>query len=336
MSFTQISDLASIIGMRARQTQIKSALDTASQELVSGEKSNLVQAAGGDLNRLFHIENRLGALTSDIDTLRLAAGKTNLMQISLERVADGLTDFGPSLLSTVNSGDIRSMEIVGTSARDKLEAAVSALNARYGNQSLFAGTAVDQPALAPASDILSDISAIVSGAANASAAIAAIDSYFFDPAGGFETSIYRGSTQDIGAAHISDGSQIDYGIRADSIPVRQSLRALAMAAVAADPATFSGTPDQVALLKEAAESAINAGNSVLRARETLGFAEENIQNAKAHTLAQQTAFNLERNGLRSVDPYEAASKLQELQTQLQTMYAMTARLSGLSLTNYLR
>lgn len=336
MTFPQVSDLASIIGMRSRQSQIKSNLNIASQELVTGEKANLVQAAGGDLSQLFQIESVLESLSTDIDVLRVAAGKTSLMQLSLGRVGESLVGYGPSLLSMVSSGDIQSMKVVGGAAREKLEITISALNVKYGHHSLFSGSAVDRPALAPAEDLVADISAIVAGSANAAAAITSIDSYFFDPAGGFETNIYRGDTLDSGTVFLSDGSRTEYSIRADSLEIRQSLRAFVMAVVASDPGTFTGSTDQVALLKTAAESAINAGSGLLRTREKLGFAEESIEDAGAHSLVLKTAFEIERNGIRSVDPFEAATRLQELQVQLQTIYTLTARMSGLSLTNYLR
>jgi flagellar hook-associated protein 3 FlgL len=39
--------------------------------------------------------------------------------------------------------------------------------------------------------------------------------------------------------------------------------------------------------------------------------------------------------LLSVDPYETATKMQEMQTQLQTLYAITARAARLSLVDFL-
>jgi flagellar hook-associated protein 3 FlgL len=43
-----------------------------------------------------------------------------------------------------------------------------------------------------------------------------------------------------------------------------------------------------------------------------------------------------RSDIVSVDPFEVATELQNLQVQLETIYTITARLSGLSLTKYLR
>ena len=53
-------------------------------------------------------------------------------------------------------------------------------------------------------------------------------------------------------------------------------------------------------------------------------------------MGEATALGLARADLIAVDGYDAASRLKETETRLQTIYALTARLSELSLANYLR
>ena len=67
----------------------------------------------------------------------------------------------------------------------------------------------------------------------------------------------------------------------------------------------------------------------------LGSTEANIINTGVQNDAEKSALETARLGLLSVDPYETAAKLQEAQTQLETLFSITARLSRLSLVNYL-
>ncbi|MEE9453313.1 MAG: hypothetical protein V3V13_02880 [Paracoccaceae bacterium] len=330
------SDLASALGLRTQHAKIRAALDITSKELASGKKTDLVKATGGDLGRLFSIERSLAQFSTEKHAINIAQGKTALMQLSMGQIQDNLSDYGPELLSAVNRGDQNAMRIISADGRNKLDAAVSAMNARYGRHSVFAGAAVDRAALAPADDIFNDIAVIVAAAADAPTAIAAIDAYFFAPGGGFETNIYLGAPADSPPFIDEGGTKTDYSIRADSLEVRQSLRAFAMAAVASQDPGFAGTNDQVLLLREAAISSISTTGDIIKSRETLGFAEGSIADAQARNIAKTSVFELERNAILAADPYESATMFEALQGQLQSVYTITARLSNLNLTNFLR
>lgn len=330
------SNMASTMKLVEQNLTTKVALETASSELSSGRKSDLVKATAGDLGKLFAIDRTIMQLESKTDAIQLATGKSAVTQTALERVHDNLVDFGPQLLSAVERGDLQTSKIVAGDARNALGAVVTSINSRYGRHSVFAGAAVDRPAIESAETILSDISAIVAGSADSATAISAIDEYFYGAGGGFETNIYLGSSKDGPPLRDESGEEIQYGIRADTPEIRNALRALAMASVAAEAPNFIGTQDQVDLLKAAGNSAISATGSVISLKESLGFAEARIDGVRANALAMRNVFELERAAIISADPYESAAKIEALQVQLQTIYTITARLSGLSLTNYLR
>ncbi|MCK5644400.1 MAG: flagellar biosynthesis protein FlgL, partial [Gammaproteobacteria bacterium] len=64
--------------------------------------------------------------------------------------------------------------------------------------------------------------------------------------------------------------------------------------------------------------------------------EGRIEAEKVRNQAMSVVFELEHSAILSADPYETVTKLEALQGQLQTIYTVTARLSNLSLTNFLR
>jgi len=148
--------------------------------------------------------------------------------------------------------------------------------------------------------------------------------------------VFKGAAQDGPPFRSGNGNSIDYAQRADSVGIRNAIRALAISAVASDAPNFLGTSDQVALLQEAGNSAISATSDITILRETLGFAEGRIEKAEARNHSMKSIFELERSSMISTDPYETATKFEALQVQLQTIYTITARLSNLSLTNFLR
>jgi len=336
MITTGRSDLASAMKLSEQNTRTKTALAVASGELSSGIKNNLAEATGGDLGKLFAIDRTISQLRSEADAIQLASGKSGLAQTALGSIYENLVDFGPQLLSAVERGDTQSSRFIASDARLALGAVITSLNVRYGRHSVFAGAALDQQAVAPSEVILNDISALVSAASDSTAALVAIDDYFFSPTGGFEANSYLGSALDGPLFRDTNGETIEYAQKADSLEIRSALRALAIAAVASDAPNFIGTSDQVDLLREAGSAAIAATGGITTLRERLGFAEGRIETAEARNRAMSGVFEMERSSIVSIDPYEAATKFEALQVQLQTIYTITARLSGLSLTNYLR
>jgi len=330
------SDLASAMKMSEQSMRSKADLEAASSELSTGQKNDLNEATAGDLSKLFAIDRTITLLGAESDAIQLAGGKSALTQLALGNIHENLVDFGPQLLSAVQRGDAQSAKLIAGDARHALGAVIMSLNTRYGRHSIFAGAALDQQAVAPGEVIISDIAAIIAGASDATAATAAIDEYFFSPLGGFEANIFQGAARDAPPFRGEHGTTIEYAQRADSKGVRSAIRALTIAVVASDAPNFLDTPDQMDLFRQAANLAIGATGEIVALRENLGFAEGRIAGAEAKNRAMSGFFELERSSIVSVDPYETATEFEALQVQLQTIYTITARLSNLSLTNFLR
>lgn len=330
------SDLASMMNRSGQTATTKAELAVASMELSSARKNNLLSASAGDLGQLFAIDRSISELDVQTNAIHLASGKAALTQKALGNIYENLVDFGPQLLSAVERGDAQSFTLISRDARLALGAVTTSLNARYGRHSVFSGADVDATAIASADAIISDISTIVAGVPDSAAALTAIDEYFYSPGGGFENNAFLGGVADAPSLHHESGEMIAYAQRADSQEIRGTIRALVIAVVASDAPNFVGTPDQVDLLREAGTAAIAATGDITRVRETLGFAEGRIEAAQARTRAMSDVFSLERAAIVSADPFEAATRFEALQTQLQTIYTVTSRLSKLSLTNFLR
>ncbi|MEX0969316.1 MAG: hypothetical protein WD046_02590 [Paracoccaceae bacterium] len=331
-----ISDLATQKSLLQRGMSVRAQMQTASQEMSSGLKSDLVAASGGDLSSLYTIERSIVRLDSQIEGLNFAAAKASSAEHHLAQLAAGVAPFGVDLQAALDRDDALASLTIANSARAAFDAAVSALNGRHGRHALFAGAAVGGPALVDSDAIYADLAALASGAANGLDAITAIEAYFNAPGGGFETSAYLGGNTTAPSVEIAEGQRLDYALRADNAALRNNLQALALVALAAK-GDHPGTPaDARLLLREGASLALENPGQILVLREGLGHAAQRIDETIAHTSGALHGLELRRAAIVTADPYATASAFQALQGQMEIIYEITARMANLRLVNHLR
>lgn len=308
-------------------------LSRVAEELTSGLQTDLVEASGGDPARLYAIEREISENETQGQSIILAKGRSAVTQSALERVQTAAEAIGVPAAAAAGKGDIRGADLIGVEARSAFATAISALNARFGDRSLFSGAATNSPAVADADVILSDILARAGGAIDAAEFIAAVDDYFSDPAGFAETG-YLGSDLDASQVEIYDGERLSFAVRADDEAIIATLSALATAAIVSD--TGLGDDARLNVYQEAGSRGVAATAEVVALRAGLGVAEDRLEEADARNEAGRLVLEQRLSTLRARDPFEAATEFSALETQLQTMFSVTARLSSLSLTNFLR
>ena len=167
------------------------------------------------------------------------------------------------------------------------------LNTQVAGQSLFAGTATDGAALAPADAILADLDALAAGAATAADAIAAIEAYFAAPAGAFYATGYIGAPDDLTPGRDRRGAaRSTTALRADADELVAVLQAQAMAAVVAGGA-FAGDPaEQMALLGEAGDAAARRqGGRPRPARARSASSQEAVERARAERVSERDTLD---------------------------------------------
>jgi flagellar hook-associated protein 3 FlgL len=67
----------------------------------------------------------------------------------------------------------------------------------------------------------------------------------------------------------------------------------------------------------------------------LGTAQDQVARSSERLSLQIDILNTQINALESVDPYEAATRVNSLLTQIETSYALTGRIHALTLLNFL-
>ena len=334
--YTGVSNLATNMQMVRANSQSRMALNTAGQEVSSGKKADLMAATKGDYGPLFAIERNLSQLGLRAGAIKDASAKAAATQLNMQNIQDTLAGYGVELLAATDLNSQSQAFGVASSARGALDRMVSAINGQYAGQALFAGAGVDAGAVVDAQTMYNDIVALTVAAPDSTTAIAAIDDYFFNPAGGFMTTGFTGSPLNAPGAEIADGEIVDYSLRGDDLAIRNALRNVAMAAVAANGDHGGSAQDGMNMLAEAASGALSANDGLIGLRQGLGFVEKQIDNAAARNTSEASVFEINRNSILAADPYEAATRFQALEGQMEAIYLMTSRLSNMRLQNYLR
>ncbi|TMV07110.1 flagellar biosynthesis protein FlgL [Ruegeria sediminis] len=335
MTLTSIGDLARGLAFRHRTTQIKTQIDTLSQELATGRVANVAERLRGDYSQLADIDRniaRLGTLSVSTFEARLFA---DAMQTSLAAFETSLSDLSSGLLSLDQSDQAPTHERASDLARTQLDAIMAALNARAGGRSLFSGTATDKTPLAPPETLLTALKAELAGATTAAEIQQAAKRWFDDPAG-FQVAIYQGATNALAPMQISESERIELPIKADDHLFRDALRHAAVAALAADPSLALAPDQRTALLRDAGAQLVTSTLETVALRAQVGGAEARADRAATTHAAARTSLEHARSELIGADPYETATRLQNVQFQLESLYSVIVRNANLSLANFLR
>jgi flagellar hook-associated protein 3 FlgL len=227
------------------------------------------------------------------------------------------------------------LDQLSVDAGAELASLVSALNANTAGRALFAGNATDQPALADASVILNGLRAATAGAATPQDITAAADLWFSDPAG-FAAIAYKGSDTDIAPLRLGDGETVSLRMTANDQVFRDMIKQVALATIASDASFALNSEDRSALLSETGRDLLESQGNLTAARANVGSAQARIDVLATRNSTEETALLYAKGALLQADPYEAATELEAVQFQLQSLYAITARMSDLSFVNFIR
>lgn len=335
MVLTTLGDLARGFALNRQSVQLRQSLTRLGSEVSTGRVADPVRHLGGHVARLSQIEHDLVLASGYRAGVQEARFMAETMQHALKRVADSSGSLVNTLVMASTDASQMDLSIATAEARSALETTVSALNIGAAGRQLFSGTAVTTAPLPPADDILAQVRTAIAPALTPSEAVAALDAFFDTPGGGFETLVYRGSAQALAPVDLGAGETADLDLRADHAAIRSTLKYTALAALADDPALTITTAARRDLIDIARDGLLGARDTQATLQAGLGVVESRIAGAAARIEAQTAALDLARNALLAVDPYAAATELEAVRLQLETVYSITARLSNLSLARFL-
>ena len=334
MSAVSIGDLAQAFMLRRQTGQAKSDLARLTEQVASGRVADPAARTGGDHAPVAAVERSLALLTSqrshDAETEQMLAQ----MQGALSRAQDESVTVADAAYAAASSGQGGQLGLVAAQGRAAIDGVVAALNASIGGRTMFSGAATDSPALLPGPELRAMLVAHTAGETTAEGVAAALND-FFGPGGDFEQEVYQGSDMPAGPFRLGAGETAAHGISATDPALRETLKGLSMAMLAGDGAISGDLEEAAGLARRSGDTLLAAQAALAQTRGGLGDLEARLDAAVARGEAEIGALETARADLVGVDPFEAATKLDASRQQLELMHVLTARLSRLSLTEFL-
>lgn len=337
MTFPTIGDLAQSYSLRRQSAQMQIALARSAEEIATGRLANPAPELGSAMQDFSGIERRLSTIPAQLSTAREVIFEAESAQAAFETLSRTGENLAASLIGPASLTGPASLDLVAQDAEDALATIISALNTRVGDRTLFGGTAVDRAAMVPADTLLDAVEAelALAGAVTLDDLVTTVDAYFA-PGGAFETTSYTGSPDSRIALHLTESQRVDPLPRADDEDLREFLASATKAAlIARDPLGLSGQ-DKVELAQTAGTGFLSAADGLAAIRARIGQTERRSDLAIIELQSEEQALQLARNDLIGVDPFTAATELADAEARLEKIYTITARLSRLTLTDFIR
>ena len=325
----QMSRINNLVAKARRDSQ------DAQYATATGRPADLAASLDGRVNEAMLIEKAIIDLDQYAQSIALAEGRAEVSQKSLDLLVQSGRDLTSAVSKLLTNGTNSNLEIVSEQGRSTLEASVAALNAQFAGRSVFAGDERDATALADAETIYSSSVAVLETGTTAAGAYAALETEFVGAGGLFDTTFYTGGTGDAPQVEIAAGETVDHSLRANEEPLRRMLLNATIIGAAYD---LSNTiPDDIRseLIGTATDQMRSAMDQTVNLQGTLGTAEARIATVKARNIAEDSSLTIRFNDIAAADPYEEGLRLSAIEAQLETAFYTTARLSRLSLSNYL-
>ncbi|MGV6806231.1 MAG: flagellin [Ruegeria sp.] len=334
MTQSTIGDLAHSAMMRMKSGQLKAELTTLTDELSSGIVADIGRHLGGDLGYYADVESRL----MQLDGFDLAARETAQFAESTQTILDRISSVSSSAIARVlpaaASGDQIVRDDAATESRSDIETLVSALNGTSAGRSLFGGTATDRAPLITADTFLPTIQAALPPISDAATLISEVSLWFSDPVG-YDSAAYQGATTDLAPVAVADDISVSGSVRADAPEIKAVLEGMVIAALATDPAYGLIAADQTVVFDHASNLLLAAKGGISSLQSNVGVAQERVEVAATRNAASRIGYEQTRSALVGADAFDVATRLDDVQVRLEALYAVTARLSRLSMVNYI-
>lgn len=336
MNVTGIGDMALHFMLGRQNTRLSDEIASLSKALATGEKSDKANPVTGDyllLGDIAHSTRLLDAYDTSCTEAELFLSSA---QDALGSVQTGAERLATDLMTAAQSGTGAGLGVAGQSARETFRMIVATLNTSAAGRSVFAGSETQSPALIDGDAMLDDLASSISGSTTAASIRAEVESWFMDAGERFESFAYQGETEPLAPFQTGKETTAHFSIRADREAIRVVLAEVAIAALASDAALSLPTSTQRELIEGSGAELLRHMDGITELRAETGALQSRVEQDGVRNATARTSLDLARADLLSVDPYDTATRLESTRIQLETLYTVTARLSSLTLANYLR
>jgi flagellar hook-associated protein 3 FlgL len=349
MTSTFIASSAVSGAVRSSLMKLQAKLAEAQKEVATGRLADVGLSLGFKAGQTVSLRQEHSRLQSITDSNGLVASRLDASQAALKAFAEGAQSFLGQLVVARNS-DTAAATIEGQ-AKAALAGFTDLANTTFNGVALFAGINTDVKPITdyasspPAANALAVANAFTTafGISQSNAAVASITpaamQTFLD--GAFAnlfdatdwSSTWSAAADQNTKSRISTSELVETSVNANDEAFRKLASAYTMLADLGT-ANLSQTTYQ-AIVDKATLVVGDALQGITALQAKLGSVQERVKNADTRMGIEIDIMTSHIGALEGVDPYEASSRLSTLLTQVETAYAMTARIQQLTLLNYL-
>lgn len=329
-----VGDMSRALVLRTNQARLRAEMDKLAVEVSTGFVRDNATHLKGDTSALLSIDRALEKL--DVYRVNAASATflTGTMQATLDEVQDRSETLSGTLISAELTPNDALLQTLSDDAGTALNQTVNALNRNVAGRFLFSGIATDTAPMQATDTLLADVRTALTGSTDIASVDAALDA-FFGPGGGFETTTYQGSNTGLAPLRLSETETATVDIRASDDRFRAVLKPMLKAALATDTSLGFDQSLQIEMLSSAGRELLSAQSDVVELRAGLGSLEARLEETTTRISAERTATSTARLDLVGTDQYETAARYESIRTQLESLYAITARSQRLSLAEFL-
>jgi len=331
MPVTSVGDLAQSQFLRRQTANVKSEVDRLTTEIATGRVADSSAHLRGDQTALAGIDSVLARLRGHASVTAALTLQAEAQQRALARVEEVASGAATTLV-TAAYGTQSGLRDAGRQAWQALDTTLQALNLRLGDRAVFAGDGGDGTAIPGAAELMARLQAAVAPAAEGPSVAAAVEAWFAAPDG--FPALYRGGPP-APALAISPKEAVALDITAADPVLRDTIKGLALGALLSDPGVGGGNAGRAALARQAGEALAGQATDRAALAGRLGVVQQRLAEAESRNSAEADAMAMARNSLLAADPYDTATRLQDAEARLEMLYTLTARLSRLSLVDFL-
>ncbi|WP_435256722.1 flagellin [Thioclava sp. FR2] len=334
MSGVSFGDLAQSYLLKSRIGSLKSQTLRLSDELASGRKADVAASVAGDLTTLSALEHSRALSQGFLAASRDAAHKLDARQSVLGVVSQHLTSAMQALgLASQDSG-FSQVKRIADDARSLFSEAIQQLNTQIAGRPLFAGMATNGKAIADGKLIIGELNSLTSSARTADEIAGIVSDWFDDPAG-FESFAYQGQATEPPAVLSPEGQTVA-GTTALDPKIKAALAGLALASLIDHPALTPTGADRMSLRERALSMLYSGQDDVTDLASRIGADQSRIAGLQSRYQAEDLSFQIAISEIVTADPAQTAMELEAVRTNLETVYSVTARISRLTLADFLR
>lgn len=334
---------------RTNLAQMQARLADANKEVATGRHADVGLKLGDRTGRTVSLRSEMGALESMIASNGLAKARLDQTQSALE----GLNALGEKFQQAVISlpSTALSVDVLKRQAQQGLETVLSTMNATDGRSYLFAGINTSTQPMAPyegAPKAAVDAALVAKFGLSAAApqddasGLAAIapndmadflDTEFaalFDSASW--TTNWSTASDQPQRSRISSNETADSSVSANQESFRNLAKALTMIAdIGIDHLSEETRAVVVAKSRDVVNGALS---QMVSDRAILGVSQQRLDGADTRMRTAKDLVEQRISGFETVDPVEAKVEIDQLSTQIEMSYSLTAKILRLSIMNY--